>query len=103
MGVPFGSPRSGSLLSDSGKPSYLFASEGVRSDAEEYEKRCRTLRKKYDGCFKRLNELGRVLGNGHVILITVRRICIEERYPNDTELGNLRLGLNALSEQLGVQ
>jgi hypothetical protein len=103
MGVPFGSPRSGSLLSDSAAPAYAFASDGARADAEEYEKRCVTLRGRYDGCFVILNEVGRSLGRSHCILVTVRRVCIEERYPNDSELGDLRVGLNALAKELGIQ
>jgi hypothetical protein len=100
MGVPFGSPRSGSLLSDSGNPGYLFASDGAGLDQEEYQTR---LKGRYNGCFERLNEVGRVLGRSHAVVVSVRRVCIEERYPNDIELGDLRIGLNALAKELGIQ
>jgi hypothetical protein len=103
MGMPMGSPKSGSALGDSGKPGYAFALDAARDDAGEYEKRCVTLKTRYDGCFERLNEVGLVLGRRHAILVSCRRVCIEERYPNDSELGDLRVGLNALAKELGIQ
>lgn len=102
MGIPLGSPRSGSMLSDSGKPAYAFGSDEARADAEEYEKRCVSLKTRYGACFDRLNEVGRSLGRGHAILAAMRRVCIEERYPNDSELGDLRIGLNAVAKELGI-
>lgn len=103
MGVPLGSPRSGSALNDSGKPGYAFALYDARADAEEYQKRCTTLRERYDGCFETLGEVGRSLGRGHAVLGAMRRVCIEERYPNDRELGDLRIGLNAIAKWMGIR
>lgn len=103
IGLPFGSPRSGSLLSDTGAVAYAFSGDEARGDAEESERRCTGLRERYNACFERLASLGRSLGCGHQILIIVRRVCIEERYPNDYELGDLRAGLNALAHQLKIK
>lgn len=103
MGVPIGSPRSGSLLNDSGKPGYSFATEDANSGAEDHERRCASLKARYNDCFERLNEVGRAIGRGHAILAATRRVCIEERYPNDIELGDLRVGLNAVAHELGIR
>lgn len=103
MGVPIGSPRSGSLLSDATSPSYSFSGDEARSDAEKYEKRIRSLRSRYDACFETLGEVGRSFGRSHAILAAMRRVCIEERYPNDIELGDLRIGLNAIAKELGIR
>lgn len=102
-GIPVSSPRSGSLLNDSGKPGYAFSGDEARSDAEEYQKRCVSLRTRYNACFERLTELGRALGRDRQILIAARKVCIEERYPNDAELGDLRVGLNALAKELRIE
>lgn len=103
IGIPFGSPRSGSLLSDSGKPAYAFAADGPKVDPEEHERRISGLRGRYDACFERLNLVGRSLGRGHAILVASRRVCIEEYHPNERELGDLRIGLNALAHELGIR
>jgi len=102
-GIPIGSPRSGSHLNDSGKPGYAFSGDEARSDAEEYQKRCRVISGRYNACFERLTELGRSLGRDKQILIAVRRVCIEERDPSDVELGDLRVGLNALAKELRIE
>ena len=102
-GIPVSSPRSGSLLNDSGKPGYAFSGDEARSDAEEYQKRCASLRTRYNACFERLTELGRALGRDRQILIAARRVCIEERHPSDVELGDLRVGLNALAKELRIE
>lgn len=103
MGVPIGSPRSGSLLSDATSPAYAFSGDEARPDAEEYEKRCASLRGRYDACFETLGDVGRSFGRSHAILAAMRRVCIEERYPNDIELGDLRIGLNAIAKELGIR
>jgi len=103
MGVPIGSSRSGSLLSDARKPTYAFSGDEVRPDADEYQKRCASLRGRYDDCFETLGEVGRSFGRSHAILAAMRRVCIEERYPNDIELGDLRIGLNAVAKELGIR
>lgn len=103
MGIPLGSPRSGSALNDSGKPGYSFAADEASADPEGHERRCAGLRSRYSACFERLNEVGRSLGRGHAVIAATRRVCIEERYPNDIELGDLRIGLNALASELGIK
>lgn len=103
MGVPLGSPRSGSLLRDSAEPAYAFSGDEARVDADEYEKRVKSLRSRYDACFETLGAVGRSLGRSHAILAAMRRVCIEERYPNDIELGDLRIGLNAIAKELGIR
>lgn len=103
MGVPLGQPRSGSALNDSGKPGYSFAGDEARPDAEEYDKRCKSLRSRYDGCFENLMDVGRALGRSNAVLASMRRVCIEERYPNDIELGDLRIGLNTIAKELGIR
>jgi len=95
-GIRIGSPRSGSALDDSGKARGVSFEGDARGDAEEYEKRVLALRSRYNDAFERLAELGQSLGRSTSILIAVRRVCIEERDPTPGELGDLRLGLNAL-------
>lgn len=102
IGIPFGSPRSGSALGEAGKPGYAFAEDQAAGDAEQHERRIGGLRSRYDACFERLARLGRSLGRGSQLLIAARRVCIEERYPGDEELGDLRLALNALSHELKI-
>lgn len=103
MGVPVGQPRSGSALNDSGKPGYAFVLDEARPDAEEYQRRCVILRGRYDACFETLGDVGRSFGRSHAILAAMRRVCIEERYPNDIELGDLRIGLNAVAKEMGIR
>lgn len=103
MGVPLGSPKSGSAFNDAGKPGYAFALDEATSDATERERHCRALRSRYDACFETLGEVGRSFGRSHAILAAMRRVCIEERYPNDIELGDLRIGLNAVAKEMGIR
>jgi hypothetical protein len=103
MGIPLGSPKSGSALNDAAKPGYAFATEDGQADRIEHDKRCRALRGRYDACFETLGEVGRSFGRSHAILAAMRRVCIEERYPNDIELGDLRIGLNAVAKEMGIR
>lgn len=100
MGIPMGSPRSGSDHPEIA--SGMGSSFGPLPGTPEHEKRIQSLRSRYDGCFKRLSKLGMSLGRGNAIIVTMRRVCIEERYPNFLELGDLRVGLNALAKELGI-
>jgi len=95
-GIRIGSPRSGSALDDSAKARGASFEGEAWGDAEEHEKRVLALRSRYNDAFERLTELGMALGRSTSILIAVRRVCIEERDPTPSELGDLRLGLNAL-------
>ncbi len=103
IGARIGSPKSGSALSDAGKVAHAFSADAGTHGAEEYERRCVRLRTRYNACFERLIELGRVMGTGRQIIIAVRRVCIEEQYPSEEELGDLRIGLNALAAELGIK
>jgi hypothetical protein len=103
FGLPFGSPRSGSDVGGVAAPAYAFSADDARHDAEEHRKRVLALRSRYDGCFERLLSLGRSLGRGTTFLVVMRQVCVEERYPNDRELGDIRLGLNALAHELGIK
>lgn len=100
MGIPLGSPRSGSDHPEIA--SGLGSSSGPLPGTPEHEKRIQSLRSRYDGCFERLAKLGQSLGRGNAIVVTMRRVCIEERYPNFVELGDLRVGLNAIAKELGI-
>lgn len=97
IGLPHGSPRSGSLLSDSGKPAYSFSRDEATHDAESEQKRSASLKSRYDDCFETMAQLGRSLGVGGKILIVTRKVCIEDRDPQPWEVGDLRSGLNAMA------
>lgn len=97
IGLPHGSPRSGSLLSDSGKPAYSFSRDEATHDAESQQKRSVSLKSRYDDCFETLAELGRSVGSRNILPI-MRQVCIEDRDPRDREVGDLRLGLNAMAK-----
>ena len=103
IGAKVGSPKSGSLFTGSGKPAHAFVLDEASDDAEEYQKRCVSLRTRYNACFERLVNLGRSLGSGRQIVIAVRRVCLEEQYPSGGELGDLRVGLNALAAELKIE
>lgn len=102
FGFPHGSARSGSLLSDSGKPAYAFSSDEAAHDAENDEMRRVSLRTRYNGCFEIMLDVGRSIGEGRAVLIIMRRVCLEERNPLEQELGNLRVGLNSVGKVLGI-
>lgn len=103
QGIPMGQPRSGSALSDSAKPAYAFAGGDGLMGSEDEESRISNLRSRYDQCFEALMEVGQSLGRGRSVAIATRLVCIEERYPSDYELGDLRVGLNALAKELGIR
>lgn len=103
MGIRIGSPRAGSLFEDAQKPGYSFSGDEATHDAEEREKRISAARSRYDACFETLTDVGRALGRNNAILAAMRRVCIEERYPNDIELGDLRIGLNAVAKEMGIR
>jgi hypothetical protein len=100
MGIPVGSVKSGSAHPEIASTGYSFG--GPLPGSEEHDKRVASLRGRYDGCFERLANLGRALGRGTAILVALRKVCIEEHYPSNDELGDLRLGLNALAVELKV-
>ena len=105
IGLRIGSPKSGTLTESVATGFYAWEADGVEGDAEEKERRRRRLRAKYDLCHDRLHEVGRTLSHGRPaqndLLKITRKVCLEERYPDDAELGNLRVALNALGRVLG--
>lgn len=106
LGLRVGSPKSGSLTEAVATGFYAWetSAAGGPQDQEqekEEEQRRKRLRAKYDLCHDRLHEVGRTLGHGANLLSAMRHVCIEERYPADSELGNLRVALNALGRVLG--
>lgn len=100
MGIPIGSVKSGSAHPEIASTGYSFG--GLVPGSEEHAKRVASLRERYDACFERLASLGRSLGRGRAIVVALRRVCIEEHFPSVDELGDLRLGLNALATELKV-
>lgn len=70
---------------------------------EDEERRISNIRSRYNKCFEALMEVGQSLGRGRNVAIATRLVCIEERYPSDYELGDLRVGLNALAKELGTR
>lgn len=101
MGIPIGSVKSGSDHPEIASSGYSFGSP--QPGTEEHDRRIASLRERYDACFERLTRLGRSLGRGGAILIAMRHVCIEERYPDPDKLGDLRLGLNALALELEIK
>lgn len=101
MGIPIGSVKSGSAHPEIASTGYSFAT--LVPGTEEHDKRVASLRGRYDACFERLTLLGRSLGRGRAILVALRQVCIEEHYPSLNELGDLRLGLNALALELEIK
>jgi hypothetical protein len=103
IGLRIGSPKSGSLTEHVATGFYVWeGDEGV--ELEEQERRRKRLRAKYDLCHDRLHEVGRTLGSSPTqsaaLLKALRKVAIEEHYPADTELGNLRVALNTVGRVL---
>lgn len=102
IGLRVGSPKSGSLTEAVATGFYIWeGDEGV--EPEEQERRRKRLRAKYDACHDRLHEAGRTLGQATqsaALLKALRKVAIEERYPEDAELGNLRVALNTVGRVL---
>jgi hypothetical protein len=108
IGLRIGSPKSGSLTEAVATGFYVWEGDGQENgqgvDAEEQERRRKRLRAKYDLCHDRLHEVGRTLGPGTAqstaLLKALRKVALEERYPEDVELGNLRVALNTVGRVL---
>ena len=103
MGMPVGQPRSGSALEGSQAVGYSFSGGDGLMGSEDEERRISGLRSRYSGCFEALMQVGQSLGRGRSVAIATRKVCLEERYPTDYELGDLRIGLNALAKELGIR
>lgn len=100
-GIPVENPRAalGNMIGtfDGG---YRWESEELSDD--EADKKRRRLTDTYNGCYEALVDCGNTLGVGNKVAIICRRICIQEHnevilWPR--EIGNLRVGLNALDNQ----
>ena len=104
IGLRIGSPKSGSLTEAVATGFYVWEGDGDGVEPEEQERRRKRLRAKYDLCHDRVNEVGRTLGPGigqsTALLKALRKVAIEERYPEDVELGNLRVALNTVGRVL---
>lgn len=104
IGLRIGSPKSGSLTDAVATGFYVWEGDGPEVEPEEQERRRKRLRGKYDLCHDRLHEVGRTLGPGAAqsaaLLKALRKVAIEERYPEDLELGNLRVALNTVGRVL---
>lgn len=104
IGLRIGSPKSGSLTDAVATGFYVWEGDGPEVEPEEQERRRKRLRGKYDLCHDRLHEVGRTLGPGigqsAALLKALRKVAIEERYPEDAELGNLRVALNTVGRVL---
>ncbi|MBN8968951.1 MAG: hypothetical protein J0G95_10875 [Rhizobiales bacterium] len=99
QGVALHSVRSGSLGERISAGFYQWGADDIpriHEDEDARRKREQRVKGRYDSCFEALAELGRIHGRGNKIAIAVRFVCIEERYPNEEQLGDLRIGLNAI-------
>lgn len=101
LGVPVGSPKTGSMSGCVSTGFYAWEGEAIEIDEEEAQRRRASLRARYNGCFEKLNDVGISLGQGTLIIKACRKVCVEEQPPVGRELGDLRVGLNALSKTLG--
>ena len=103
MGVPAPSPRSGELSERVQTGFYNWGTDEIPRDQETPEERAERIHEtktKYADCFEAMGQLGRTLGRGHRILFAVNKVCIENQYPNQGDIGDLRLGLNAIDRIL---
>jgi hypothetical protein len=105
MGIPMGSPRSGSMSECIATGFYSWEGETIEPDPEEAAKRVHRVKERYNDCHETLAELGRFHGRGRHILIIMREICIAEAeekalWHDQAKLGDLRLGLNAVHKVL---
>jgi hypothetical protein len=97
QGIPVGSPRSGSMVTDSHGPAYSFSLDEATHTAERAQNRSVSLCGRYSECFEAMALLGRTLGVGRNILTVMRDVCIQDRDPQEWQIGDLRSGLNAMA------
>lgn len=105
MGIPIGSPRSGSMSECISTGFYSWEGDRHDPDPEEAAKRLIRIKERYNECHTVLSQLGRLHGNDRKILLIMKAICIEEReekelWHNAEKIGDLRLGLNAVQKIL---
>jgi len=97
MGIPMGSPRSGSMSECIATGFYSWESEQRQVDPEEEAKRVQRVKGRYNDVVEALAEVGRTLNRD--LLRVMKRYCIEEMdeqalWRDGDEMGNLRSGLN---------
>lgn len=97
MGIPMPNPKSGFMAQMVSGGFYNWTGDQLTGDDVERNRRVRSL---YDECHCLLSQLGRDHNRGNKILKVVNRVCVlEEDWPMvDDEIGNLRLGLNAIGK-----
>lgn len=99
MGITLHSVKSGALGERIASGFYQWGADDIpriHDDEEERQKRRQRVKDRYDNCFHAVSALSRTLGRGNRIMDAMRMVCIEERYPSEAQLGDLRLGLNAV-------
>lgn len=105
MGIPMGSPRSGSMSECISAGFYAWEGDRVEINEDEAKKRVQAVKDRYNNCHETLTELGRLHNRGHKILHVMRDVCIQENqerglWADPDKLGDLRLGLNAVHRVL---
>lgn len=100
MGIPVGSPRSGSMSECVSTGFYSWEGDTQEIDPVEAAKRVQRVKDKYNDIVCVLTELGRSHNRGLHILSVMRDVCITEQderqfWRDNAKLGDLRLGLNA--------
>ncbi|MFA7280830.1 MAG: hypothetical protein WC100_12105 [Sterolibacterium sp.] len=105
MGIPMGSPRSGSMSECVSTGFYAWEGDHVEIDHDEARKRVQRVKEQYTQTHEALWELGRHHNRGNKILVVLREICVAEQDERDLwadsqKLGDLRLGLNAVEKIL---
>jgi hypothetical protein len=105
MGIPMGSPRSGSMSECVSTGFYSWEGDRHEVDPEEAAKRVQRIRERYNDCHDTLADLGRQHGRGRNILIVMREVCVQEceekaLWRDEAKIGDLRLGLNAVHRVL---
>ena len=105
MGIPLGSPRSGSMAENVSTGFYSWEGDRKEVDQDEADKRVIRVRERYNDCHDALHALGQLHNRGRNILIVMREICIQEAeerplWHDNQKLGDLRLGLNAVHKVL---
>ncbi len=100
MGIPIGSPRSGSMSECVSTGFYAWEGDRHEIDPDEAAKRVQRVKENYNNVVCSLAEIGRTHNRGNGILHVMRDICIAEQderqvWRDYAMLGDLRLGLNA--------
>jgi Fe2+ transport system protein FeoA len=98
--APAHSPQSGEMADRVSTGFYAWDNNAIDHDPEETAKRHQQIREKYDSTFERLSQLGMVYGKRTAFINVLRKVCLEERDPHFSEVGDLRLALNSVAKHL---